>query len=52
MTTDIIEDLSWRGLIAVSTDLNDLREAVGAGPVTLYGASTRRRPACTSGTWC
>ena len=37
MTTDIIEDLSWRGLIAVSTDLDDLRRALDAGPVTLYG---------------
>ena len=37
MTTDIIEDLSWRGLIAVSTDLDDLRKALDAGPVTLYG---------------
>jgi tyrosyl-tRNA synthetase len=37
VTTDIIEDLSWRGLIAVSTDLDDLRKALDAGPVTLYG---------------
>ena len=37
MTTDIIEDLSWRGLIAVSTDLDDLRKVLDAGPVTLYG---------------
>ena len=37
MTTDIIEDLSWRGLIAVSTDLDDLRKALDTGPVTLYG---------------
>ncbi len=37
VTTDIIEDLSWRGLIAVSTDLDDLRTALDAGPVTLYG---------------
>ena len=35
--TDIIDDLSWRGLIAVSTDLDDLRKALDAGPVTLYG---------------
>ncbi len=34
--TDIIDDLAWRGLIAVSTDLNDLRRALGAGQVTLY----------------
>ena len=35
--TDIIDDLSWRGLIAVSTDLDDLRKALDAGIVTLYG---------------
>ncbi|MGN6794534.1 MAG: tyrosine--tRNA ligase [Streptosporangiaceae bacterium] len=35
--TDIIDDLAWRGLIAVSTDLNQLRRALDAGQVTLYG---------------
>ena len=35
--TDIIDELSWRGLIAVSTDLDDLRKALDAGQVTLYG---------------
>jgi tyrosyl-tRNA synthetase len=34
---DIIDELSWRGLIAVSTDLDDLRKALDAGQVTLYG---------------
>jgi len=34
--TDIIDDLAWRGLIAVSTDLEDLRKALDAGPVTFY----------------
>ncbi|HEY2553394.1 MAG TPA: tyrosine--tRNA ligase [Streptosporangiaceae bacterium] len=35
--TDIIDDLSWRGLIAVSTDLDDLRNALDTGMVTFYG---------------
>jgi len=35
--TDIIDELSWRGLISQSTDLDELREALAAGPVTLYG---------------
>jgi tyrosyl-tRNA synthetase len=35
--TDIIDDLTWRGLIAVSTDLNDLRTALDVGQVTFYG---------------
>ena len=34
--TDIIDELSWRGLIAVSTDQNDLRKALDAGQVTFY----------------
>jgi tyrosyl-tRNA synthetase len=34
--TDIIDDLSWRGLIAVSTDLEDLRKALDAGQITVY----------------
>ena len=35
--TDIIDELSWRGLISQSTDLDELRRAVQSGPVTLYG---------------
>jgi tyrosyl-tRNA synthetase len=34
--TDIIDDLAWRGLIAVHTDLDDLRRALDAGIVTFY----------------
>ena len=33
---DIIEELSWRGLLAISTDLDELRKAVSSGPVTIY----------------
>lgn len=32
----IIDDLSWRGLIAQSTDLDALAAAADAGPLTLY----------------
>jgi len=35
--TDIIDELTWRGLIAQSTDLGELRKVLDAGPVTLYG---------------
>ncbi len=35
--TDIIDELRWRGLIAVHTDLDDLRKALDAGSVTFYG---------------
>jgi tyrosyl-tRNA synthetase len=34
--TDILDDLSWRGLIALKTDLDDLRKALDAGIVTFY----------------
>jgi tyrosyl-tRNA synthetase len=37
VSTDIIEDLTWRGLIALSTDLDDLRKALDSGPITFYG---------------
>jgi len=33
---DIIDELQWRGLIAVSTDLGELRKALNAGQVTVY----------------
>ena len=38
MTTadDLLDDLQWRGLIAVSTDLGALHDAMDAGPVTFY----------------
>ena len=35
--TDILDELTWRGLLALSTDLDDLRNVLAAGPVTLYG---------------
>jgi tyrosyl-tRNA synthetase len=35
--TDIVDELTWRGLIAVSTDLDDLRKALDTEPVTFYG---------------
>jgi tyrosyl-tRNA synthetase len=34
--TDIVEELRWRGLIALSTDEGALRAALAAGPVTFY----------------
>ncbi len=33
---DIIDELSWRGLIAVHTDLDELRAALNSGQVTAY----------------
>ncbi len=34
--TDIIDELAWRGLLAVHTELDDLRAALDAGIVTFY----------------
>jgi tyrosyl-tRNA synthetase len=34
--TDIIDELQWRGLIALSTDLDSLRAEFARGPVTYY----------------
>ena len=34
--TDIIDDLQWRDLIAISTDLDALRAELARGPVTYY----------------
>jgi tyrosyl-tRNA synthetase len=34
--TDILDELQWRGLVAQTTDPAALREALAAGPVTLY----------------
>ena len=34
--TDIIDELTWRGLIAQSTDIDELREAFATGVVTVY----------------
>ncbi|WP_407922463.1 tyrosine--tRNA ligase [Boudabousia liubingyangii] len=36
MTTHVLDDLMWRGLISQSTDLDALREAMDAGPITFY----------------
>ena len=32
----IIDELKWRGLIALSTDENELRESLSANPITYY----------------
>ncbi len=35
--TGILDELAWRGLLALSTDQDELRTALGQGPVTCYG---------------
>ena len=34
--TDVLDDLQWRGLIALSTDLDALRADLAKGPLTYY----------------
>ncbi|HWC78960.1 MAG TPA: tyrosine--tRNA ligase [Pseudonocardiaceae bacterium] len=36
MSEHILDELTWRGLIAQSTDLDALRRDIDAGPLTLY----------------
>jgi tyrosyl-tRNA synthetase len=36
MTADILDDLRWRGLVALSTDETALRAVLAAGPITYY----------------
>ncbi|WP_189214432.1 MULTISPECIES: tyrosine--tRNA ligase [Actinokineospora] len=36
MSEHILDELSWRGLIAQSTDIDTLRKDLDAGPLTLY----------------
>jgi tyrosyl-tRNA synthetase len=33
---DIIDELSWRGLLAITTDIDELRKALNSGSVTIY----------------
>lgn len=37
MTTDVLDELTWRGQVAQTTDPDALRALLTAGPVTLYG---------------
>jgi len=34
--TDVLDELAWRGLIALSTDLDALRAELAKGPITYY----------------
>ena len=34
--TNVLDELTWRGLISQTTDMDALREALDGGPVTYY----------------
>ncbi|WP_061960295.1 tyrosine--tRNA ligase [Demequina flava] len=36
MTTDILDELAWRGLIAQTTGQDELGESLASGPITVY----------------
>jgi tyrosyl-tRNA synthetase len=45
----VLDELSWRGLIAQSTDLAELRRDLDAGPLTLYGGFDPTAPSLHAG---
>ena len=49
VTENIIDELTWRGLIAQSTDLDALRRDLDAGPVTLYAGFDPTGPSLHAG---
>ncbi|MDG3012130.1 tyrosine--tRNA ligase [Rhodococcus sp. D2-41] len=49
MSENILDELTWRGLIAQSTDLDGLRRDLAAGPVTLYAGFDPTGPSLHAG---
>jgi tyrosyl-tRNA synthetase len=49
MATTIVDELSWRGLIAQSTDLDALAAEAARGPITLYGGFDPTAPSLHAG---
>ncbi|WP_106180206.1 tyrosine--tRNA ligase [Prauserella shujinwangii] len=49
MTEHILDELSWRGLIAQSTDLDALRRALDDGPLAVYAGFDPTAPSLHAG---
>jgi tyrosyl-tRNA synthetase len=49
VSTDIIDDLQWRGLIAQSTDIDELRARVARGTLSLYAGFDPTGPSLHAG---
>ena len=49
MSDHILDELTWRGLIAQSTDLGALRKDLDAGPITLYAGFDPTAPSLHAG---
>jgi tyrosyl-tRNA synthetase len=47
--THLLDELAWRGLVAQTTDLDALREAFDAGPVTFYAGFDPTAPSLHHG---
>ena len=48
-TSEILDELDWRGLIAQSTDRDALRDQLTAGPVTVYSGFDPTAPSLHAG---
>ncbi|MFY2789942.1 tyrosine--tRNA ligase [Rhodococcus sp. KRD162] len=49
MSDNIIDEMTWRGLIAQSTDVDALRKAAAEGPITLYSGFDPTGPSLHAG---
>lgn len=49
MSGNIVDELTWRGLIAQSTDLDELKKAASGGPITLYAGFDPTGPSLHAG---
>ncbi|WP_167675081.1 tyrosine--tRNA ligase [Rhodococcus sp. B10] len=49
MSENIIDELTWRGLIAQSTDLDELKKATSGEPITLYAGFDPTGPSLHAG---
>lgn len=46
---NIVDELTWRGLIAQSTDVDELKKATSGGPITLYAGFDPTGPSLHAG---
>lgn len=49
VSANIVDELTWRGLIAQSTDLDELKKATSEGPITLYAGFDPTGPSLHAG---
>jgi tyrosyl-tRNA synthetase len=49
VSENIIDELTWRGLIAQSTDVDELKKATSDGPITLYAGFDPTGPSLHAG---